>query len=176
MEKQLKLIVKFTFSLLLITVVSCKSFKNEGSGDFVTCNFILDPATNTVKTGEQFNSLSSSPTESAFVIAVPDSTTWLNRFKYLKDNYYDQKMLDTSDNTVSMLLPLNTPLRIIEVAFASGYSKDTIISSKPTASLVGVSDTFTVDHSKEEMTIPIALGYGNSVFGIGIFGTDVFEE
>ncbi len=158
-----KIYLVISILLLLTSLVACKSLKNGGGADWATVDFSIAGSD---QNNAQY-SASGSSIETALIIVVPGNITAVGITGYLTE-YYDTQLQDLTNNTVSLRIPLNTPIRLAKVVFKEVCTLDEICSSQPTAYYTGISESFSVSGSEESKTVTITFSacvIGTSTIG-----------
>ena len=149
MKKEYLVIVAF---LLMTVLTTCKSLQNGGGTEWATVDFSIDGPNQS----STLYSSSASSTNTELIIAVPASVTSLSISSYL-ESFYDKQLQDLTNYTVSLMIPLNTPIRLAKVVFDRVYTLDEISSNQPIAHSAGISDIFTVTGDDERKTVVITI-------------------
>ena len=137
---------------LAVLFLSCQSRQNQGQSDFATVALSID------NPGKHPGGQASTSGDigTALIIAVPDTVSAINNFTYLTD-YYARDLLDLTDGSVELSLPLNVHLCIIEVTFTENLSLSEIVSNNPTALTIGISELLTISGDTDTLEISIPL-------------------
>jgi hypothetical protein len=154
--------IKWTFVCILLCLffmTACKPLQNEGGLDWATVEFSVD--------GSNYNNAhyasSGTSINTAIIIAVPYDITAVTISNYLTQ-YYDRQLQDLTNNTVSLSIPLNTPMRLAKIAFKEVCTLDHICTIQPTAYYTGISESFSINGSEESKTVAIT-------FSVCVIGT-----
>ena len=142
----------FPVLLLLTVLAACKSIQDEGGADWATVKFSLDHPQRSIK----YQAASSGDIGTALIIAVPESITSINTTNYISD-YFSRGLLDLTNSSIELSLPLNVPLRIAELTFAADLSLDQIVTDQPTAYAAGISELITIAGTDGIITVSIPL-------------------
>ncbi len=131
-RKNLVITVGLVVSLGLVSCVNPKS-ASEFEGDRRMVSVTLHLGDSGQGSGNQSGrqaSLSTLPgdTGTILMVAVDESIAFTNRFSTLS-SYYDRSLLDLNSSTVTLNIPLNTPLKLFEYAFGHTYSSAGQLSS-----------------------------------------------
>ena len=89
-------------------------------------------------------------------MALPENITSVNKTEYLTHDY-DRQLQDLTDGTVSLIVPLNTPIRLAKVVFLEALTLNTIVTNHPTAFCTGLSDAFQITGTDRKKTIAITM-------------------
>ena len=92
---------------------------------------------------------------SSLICAVPASISSVTSTTDLSAAH-DLEMLAT-DNTVTLLVPLETPMRLVKSNFRSNFDRAEILSNNPTPIAIGLSDPFTLTVDDSEKNIEIVV-------------------
>jgi hypothetical protein len=150
--------------LFLTGLVACRSLDNGGGTDWATVEFSIAGSD---QNNAQY-SVSGSSIETAVIIVVPENITAVGVTGYLTE-FYDTQLQDLTNSTVSLRIPLNTPIRLAKVVFKEVCTLDHICSNQPTAYYTGISESFSVSGSEESKTIIIT--FSGCVIGTSTIGT-----
>jgi N-acetylneuraminic acid mutarotase len=88
-------------------------------------------------------------------IAVPASTTVADVGFNME--WYDVKGMEAGSNSVILTVPMNEPLKILQVAWDKEYTIEEIISMEHMANFQGLSEVFTLSSEDTEKTLSIPL-------------------
>ncbi len=145
--------------LVIISIVlfSCKPVQNEGQINWVTASLAINQSGPSENINGPTRVIIGTDFTSALVIAVAedvdvDSVTWAS---YITE--YLARGILAADSTVELSLPLDTNMRIIQVAFSSDLSLSEITDGTITADLIGVSDVITISGTSQTVTVAISL-------------------
>jgi len=116
---------------------------------FVTISVGIDG-----KSRNQLQATSGGSTTS-LIVAVPGTVTSVTAETDLS-NRYDQQLL-AADNTVSLMVPLNTGIRLVRKNYGGSYTLDQLVSQSPDATAIGLSSEFTIDGETAEKQVTITM-------------------
>ncbi|MBU3915495.1 hypothetical protein KKA14_08155, partial [bacterium] len=182
MKETLRFFVIGVF-LILMVLWACQ-FQNEKSNDpiYVKVKVNLDKNRSAqLSVLNRVDSLDSGPsyavveTSTVLIYAVAGGTS-VSASSYSTMEYIDRQLMDTSDNTVTLLIPIDTQIKLVLVRFSSAHSLANIIQYTPTASEIKKSGIFTVLGTDSVMTITLLSIQGevySGYMGEGIQGTDL---
>ncbi len=142
------------FVVLSMWLFSCKPNENEGGKDWATVSLDVGQS----RSSNQVNAATAVLPNgfSAMIVAVPESVTSVTSTSYITE-FYARAML-SADGSVEMTLPLDTPMRVVQVSFPVSYSLADILASTPPALFYGVSgDTITVSGGAQTVEVTIGL-------------------
>ncbi len=150
-------------TLFMVTLLSC-NFQNEKSDEpiFIRVHMTVDqPVMRNANISQ-----ASPATSTSLVIAVPASITSVDEASW-DQSYFDAQLLDLNNDTVTLLIPLGTSMRLITLDYSADYTLDNIKTNNPTADEgKGISDPFTVDINTTSKTVVVYMGWrGTQQFG-----------
>jgi len=149
-----RLLVLIGLVVLSMWLFSCKPNENEGGKDWATVSLDIGQSRSSNQVNAATTGLPSG--FSAMIVAVPETVTSVTSNSYITE-FYARGMLST-DGSVEMTLPLDTPMRVLQVSFPVSYSLADILGSTPPAFLYGVSSsTITVSGGTQTVTVTIGL-------------------
>ena len=140
------------FMISLIVLAACKSLDNGGGLDWATVEFSVDGSNQNIIS----YSSSGGSIKTALIMALPENITSVNKTEYLTHDY-DRQLQDLTDDTVSLIVPLNTPIRLAKVVFLEALTLNTIVTNHPTAFCTGLSDAFQITGTDRKKTIAITM-------------------
>lgn len=147
-------------SLICLVIFTACKYSNEGNEDvWVTAAFSVDETSNS--SSKALFAVGS--TESSLIVAVPAAITTVSGSSYLPTNYGKQ-LLNLLDNSVTLSVPLDTPMRLIKANFNELLSLDQISGLVPTAFQTGISDSFTVSIDDETKSVTITMGTADPIY------------
>jgi len=139
------------FILILTSLFACRSLNNGGSQDFVQVKVTIEqPDKNSA------NRSTASGVQTAAIFAIADSFT-IDTIEQVT-SWYDGQLQNLVDGTVTLTVPLNTPIKLAKWAYAESFTLNQIINGDDEPSAQGISDSFTVTGSDKTMTITIFAG------------------
>jgi len=138
--------------LVLISLVACKSLQNEGGTDWVSVELTIGDTTQS----HQYHASYSGKTGSALILAVPAYIDSVSPSNFLSENY-GRGMLDLTSGFVELSVPLNTPLRIVEVVFTDVRTLGEATSGQIVAAATGISEEITINSTADKVTVLIEL-------------------
>ena len=104
----------------------------------------------------QFQASYSGNIGSALILAVPAYIDSVNPSSLLSE-YYDRDMLDLTNGLVELNVPLNIPLRIVEVIFVDAWTLGEATSGQTIAAATGISEEITINSTNDNVTVVIQL-------------------
>ncbi len=156
MKKKSQAIVALLF---LISLVACKSLQNGGGTDWAAVDLsISDPAQS-----HQFQASYSGNIGSSLILAVPATIDSVNPSSFLSE-YYDGGMLNLTNGSVELNVPLNTPLRIVEVIFVDAWTLGEATSGQTIAAATGISEEIIINGTNDNVSVFIQLTSVNHDF------------
>jgi len=155
----MKAIFKLMGVVFLLTVMLSCQFDNEVSDDVYFKQVSIS-----INEPGQANSFSGSPPRSdavvssstSVILAIPTSITVLDQNTDLT-NIFDRQLLDTTDNTVSLLVPLDTEMKLIKVNYSGAITLAVFDEQNTPPIATGLSDIFTISGGTTEKAITIAM-------------------
>lgn len=123
--------------MLLLGIQSCNdpldpSSYNGQSGTYAKVSVLVD-SSSTSQQGQSSSRLLnksgvSPPNGTALVIAVPSGTAFSADYNSISE-YYDKQLVDLATSTVTLNLPLGTPIQLFEYVFMQSYSLSSLSGS-----------------------------------------------
>ncbi|OGG94954.1 MAG: hypothetical protein A2527_06335 [Candidatus Lambdaproteobacteria bacterium RIFOXYD2_FULL_50_16] len=152
-------------TLLLLGLAACREPDNNGDQKvMVTVTLSLDggKAMATANATTDATVDSSADLVSASAVAVIDASQDVTSYFYDHlTTAFDVAMVD-SNKQVTLSVPLETSIRLVEATFATSYSKSQIETDNPDALNIGISDPLTVTTGTTQQSVYIALKDGCS--------------
>jgi hypothetical protein len=176
---------------LLLFPISCNHY--DGGSDeltMVTVNMTVENQ-NQSSASHQFASdqgpqqALAASVNTVMILVVPESATSADIA--IGMTHLAKALMTVADGKVTLTVPLDTPLRLVQLAFNGTYTLEQLISQTPWDDFRGISSSFTVTSSDTAKTISISLSYGpagwagtvqlggtakDDVHGIGIDGNN----
>jgi len=137
----------------LLCMASCKPQDDPNEQLWVT----VDVSVGSPSQNSETLRSSSSTTQTSLIIAAPAATSSVTVQRYLNSSDMDRQLLNRTTDTVSLTVPLDTPMRLIRVNFTSQLALETITGTQPEALQTGVSDIFTISGETTSKTVTIAV-------------------
>jgi len=151
--KRFSLRVLIALLILLLAAISCQHEDEKSDGPvFVTVKVQLNSRNQSMGP----NYVISSGVLSAFVSAVPDSFYPFTQSTDLGDGY-DAQVFNLTSRTVTLTVPLDTPLRLAKATYSTDLSLTAMLSGATQPSYLGASDTFTVTAGTTTLTVEVAM-------------------
>ena len=104
----------------------------------------------------RLSSVSGSSYETELIVAVPGNTTSVGTSTFMNVKY-DAQLLNPTNGSVSLSIPLNTSLRLVKAVFKESLTLGNIVINQPTAFCTGLSDTFAVSGSETKKTVEMTM-------------------
>ena len=151
-----KLMVSIAAIICLMTANSCKH-QNEKSSNLVFVEVALQLDGPGYQISEHSpHYVTSSGTSSAAILAIPATISSILSTTDMS-SMYDMQMLDTTDNTVTMLLPLETSLRIVKASFEDELTLAQVTNDDPTPLFIGLSEPLTIDADTTSKAVEVVM-------------------
>ncbi len=153
--KHFKLIVLTAILIGLFVAVSCKHQDQNSNGPvFKSVTIQLDSRSK--NPGPDY--LLSSGVQSAMISVVPESIYPVTSVTDLKESF-DREMLDLSNNTVTVNVPLETEIRIAKTTYDSVYSEEQIMAATATIlpGYLGISGPITIDANTTSKVVEVVM-------------------
>ena len=135
----------FIFLCIILLLVGCRqeSPKNQKQ-ELVTVSISLDKEnTNNNSIHERSNSTDYSGINSVLITAVEADVSSVSNGSIFAA--LSQAMQNMTDNTVTLTIPINTSIRLVQSGFASSFSLKDITGSE-VSNTIGLSDAFLQSH------------------------------
>jgi hypothetical protein len=133
-----------------------------GSSTYARVSVRLDSqsSSRTIQPQQKFLSVTETitPTSAALIIAVPDGTPFSEDYNSIA-GYYDKQLLDLSTSTVTLSLPLNTPIQLFEYTFAQPFSLNSLSSANQLVISRAILGPFTLTGSTSSVNLMATLEY-----------------
>ncbi|NQU65990.1 MAG: Ig-like domain-containing protein, partial [SAR324 cluster bacterium] len=159
--KNAKILVFSLITMLTLVSYSCKPAENRSVDDWATATFSLKPASRN-SVGPSFSQSSIS----TVLISVVPADFILGDNKSIPAEYFDRRLLNISDYTVTVGVPLGRPLRLVQNVFNLDHSLDSFDTNVPNSSAFGVSDPFEIYSTADVFTVQIDLIHGPIIASI----------
>ncbi len=89
-------------------------------------------------------------------------------------SHYDKAMLDLETNTVSLMLPLNTSIRVARLDYATDeYSAEQVYLEQIDPVVYGFSDAFTITGEEDAITVSVSMNDSTVDVSTDIYDPDV---
>jgi len=166
--KRFNLKVLVALIILMLIAISCQHEDQESNGPvFVKVKVRLSGRNASM--GPNF--VTSSGVASAFVSAVPDTFYPFTPSTDLGAGYDEQSMNPPAE-TVSLTVPLDTPIRIAKVTYSTALTLAEMLSGAAQPSYVGASDVFTISAGTSSKTVEVVMQAvaGGNLMGEGVQG------
>lgn len=144
----------------LAVLISCNSIDNGGGTDWAEVKMVINQPNRSATGGSRSVALSSG---SALVSAVQASVDAVDADTDLT-GAWDRQMMNITDGTVSLNVPLNESMRLAVQVFSDDYALAEALEA--TASSTGVSSAFTVDTDTTSKDVTVAMSGSGSGSGI----------
>ncbi len=141
--------------LLLVLSSSCQPPENKSVDDWATTTFLLKSAS-----GNKVTSIASQSSINTVLISVVSDDYTLENNQSIPSEYYDQNLLNLTDYSVSLAVPLGSPIRLVQNVYSVTRTLDNITSNVSASSAFGMSDAFEVYSSAKKVTVQIDLTDG----------------
>ena len=149
MKIQNRFIIVIVF---VLTLASCRSLSNGGAVDWATVEFSV----NQPSQAKAAVSYSAAGNRTSLIVAVPVSETSIGTSNYLK-NFYDAQLLNDTDNSVKLRIPLNSELCLIKVLFEGLYTLNQIYTDQPAAFCIGLSDHLSLKGNESRKSVMMSM-------------------
>lgn len=148
----------------LLGSFGCRSYDNGGEADMAKITINLSDSSNKNRMGSV---ISSDRVGSAMILALPESFqskvhdiddfgASKGYFTKAKADAYDKQMLDLTTNTVTLSVPLNTPVRFAKITYKENLTLSQVsVSSFDTGA--GLSDPVTFSSYTDDKTVEIEM-------------------
>ncbi|MDH5560824.1 MAG: hypothetical protein OEY59_08200, partial [Deltaproteobacteria bacterium] len=137
----------------LLFLVSCGDFDNKADGPvMVKVNFQLSLSD---KSPQKLKSQGGSILTSV-VYAVPDTVFYENETTSVQ--VFDRALLNTADNTVSLTVPLATPIKLVQENYNQNFSLSEISTLQGTYAAKGISASFSLTSDQAQQNVTLYFG------------------
>ncbi len=156
--------------LILLSQYSCnqprdRSSYNGSSKSFarVSVRVGSQSISKRYRSKQRLFSITSLPTQTAtaLIIAVDAGTTFSENYNNISP-WYDRQLVDLTTSTVTMDLPLDTPLQLFEYTFNQSYSLGSLSSANQIVFSKAIMGPFTVTGSTSSIELTADLDYAVS--------------
>jgi hypothetical protein len=143
--------------LLLTVMISCQFDNGETEDVFYkkVSISINEPGRSNSFTGAPPRSEALTSSNSV-VLAFPSGVTAVDQSLDFT-TAFDRQLFDTSDNTVSLLVPLNTPMQLVKANYGSAITLAVFDLQSTPPLATGLSDVFTISGGTTEKAITVTM-------------------